>query len=80
MQATVFLAGRGFWLAVCDGTDETVFIHYNEVANNRYLRENDRVEFDAVPNPRKPGKLMGVRVRYLGHVIARQISHPAVQS
>lgn len=54
------------------------FIHIDAVENQRYLKVNDRVSFDIAPNPDRPGKTMAVNVKYLGRVIARQVSGAAV--
>lgn len=69
MQGTIITSGRGFWFLVCDGTDETLFLHHTEVVGNRYLRENDRIAFEVAPNPRKPGQRMAVHAQWIGRLI-----------
>jgi cold shock CspA family protein len=74
-QATItFVSGKGWFFAERDDDSSAVFIHQNEVENNRYLKVNDRVEFDLAENPKRPGKICAVAVRYIGHTIARQVS------
>ena len=69
MLGTILSAGAGFWFAVTDDTSETVFVHHSQVANNRFLRANDRIEFEIADNPRKPGQKQALAVRYIGHVV-----------
>jgi cold shock CspA family protein len=81
MQGTItFSSGKGWYFARNDATDTTIFVHANEVENQRFLRVDDRISFDEAPSPKKPGHTMAVRVKYLGHTIARQISDPAARS
>jgi cold shock CspA family protein len=72
--------GNGVWFLECDGTSQTVFCHHSNVANSRYLHVNDRVEFELAPNPRKPGQVQAVNVRFVGRNIARQTSGMGAQS
>lgn len=58
---------------------EIVFIPQVNVEGNRFLRPNDRVSCEVIDNSRKPGKLIGIHVKYLGHVLARQVSDSAVR-
>jgi cold shock CspA family protein len=67
-------SGRGFFWAETDSTSQSVFIHLNQVKDRRQLHPLDRVKFDLEPNPKKPGEMQGVRVEYIGRVIARQIA------
>jgi cold shock CspA family protein len=70
--------GKGWWIVECDGTSECLFVHHSEVANNRYLHIGDRIKFDSVPNPRKPGQNRAINVTWIARTIARQTSAPAV--
>jgi cold shock CspA family protein len=73
-EATVtFVSGKGWYFARL-ANDTAVFIHANNVENQRFLKVDDRVSLDLVPSPKKPNQQMGVNVKYLGHTIARQVS------
>jgi cold shock CspA family protein len=74
-QGTVaFVSNKGWYFARDHATQSSVFVHQNEVENQRYLKVDDRIEFDLVPSTRDPAKTMAGNVKYLGHTIARQIS------
>jgi cold shock CspA family protein len=81
MQGTItFVSNKGWYFARNDATDTAIFVHANHVENQRFLRVDDRISFDEAPSNKKPGHLMAVNVKYLGHTIARQVSDPAVRS
>lgn len=69
---------KGFVWCETDVTHQSVFVHQSEVENQRVLHVRDRVEFELGPNPRKPGQVCGLRVRFLGHIVARQVSDAGV--
>ena len=74
-QGTILTkTNRGCSWAEVDDTHECVFVHITSTAHNRILYPDDRVEFDIVENPLKPGKRMAIHVQWIGHVVARQIS------
>jgi len=76
-----FASGKGWYFAEKTDDSTSVFVHQNDIIGGRLLKVDDRIEFaDLVPNPRRPGKVCAVKVRYLGHPIARQVSDQAVQS
>jgi cold shock CspA family protein len=80
MQGRItFSSGKGWYFAESDADHSAVFVHQNQVENNRYLQIDDRIEFDIAPNPKKPGKTNAVNVKYLGHTVARQTSGEAVR-
>ena len=80
-QGTVtFVSGKGWFFAERDDNSSTVFVHQNDVENQRYLKINDRIEFAVVPSRTTPGKTQAANVRYLGHTIARQRRDAGVQS
>lgn len=65
-------SGRGFFWCEADITHQSLFVHQSQVKNRRHLHVNDRVKFDVEPNPRRLGELQGVRVEWIGFVVARQ--------
>lgn len=73
-----FVSGKGWFFAERDDDSSAVFIHQNEVEKQRFLKVDDRVEFDIAPSLTQPGKTQGVNVRYIGHHIAIQRSGKAV--
>lgn len=81
MQGTIVSeTNHGWWIVEADGTSESIFVHYSQVAGNRYLHVGDRIKFDSEPNPRKTGQNRAVRVEWIGRNIARQKGFAAVQS
>ena len=71
MQGIVrFVSSKGWYFAECVSNQSSVFVHQKDVANNRYLRVDDRIEFDLSENPKHPGKMCAINVNYLGHSIA----------
>ena len=77
MQGTIVLeSGKGWWIVEADITSEALFVHHSAVANHRYLHVGDRIQFERVPNLRKPGQNQAVNVTYVGKTIARQTSAP----
>jgi cold shock CspA family protein len=74
-----FVSGKGWFFAENDADHGAIFIHQKSVEKQRYLKVDDRVEFELADNPRRPGEICGVNVRYVGHTIARQVSDPAVR-
>lgn len=74
-------SGRGFYWAEAEDTHQSVFIHQNDVKDQRVLHVGDRIRFDLAPNPARPGQFHGARAEYLGHIVARQLgSAPGGQS
>ena len=74
-------SNRGFVFIEADETHQNVFCHISQVKDDRCLHIGDRVSFDIVPNPTKPGTTMAGNVVYRGRTIARQTSDTkAVQS
>ncbi|GEM_PF-6703310 len=45
---------------------QVIFIPQKLVETNRWLQPGDVVLCDVVPNPKKPGWLVGTNVRYVG--------------
>lgn len=80
LGAITYVSGKGWYFARNDADDTAVFVHANQVEKQRFLRVADRISFDLVPSPLKPGQMMAANVKYLGHTIVRQTSGPAVQS
>lgn len=78
-QGIIVFEGKGWWIAEVDGTSEAVFVHHSQIPSNRYLHANDRIEFSIAPNPRKPGQNEARDVRFIGRVVARQVSDRAVK-
>ena len=70
---------RGYWFIEQDQTRDSLFVHQSHVKDHKVLHLNDRVRFNVVPNPRKPGEFMATDVEIIGHTIAIQRS-AAVQS
>lgn len=68
-----FVSGRGWFFAERDGDSSAIFVHQNQVEHQRYLKVDDRIQFDLGPNPKNPERLCAVNVKYLGHTLARQI-------
>jgi cold shock CspA family protein len=69
-----FDSHRGFYFAVTvDENPISVFVHQTNVENQRALRVDDRVSFELAPSRTLPGKMEAAAVRYLGHLIARQV-------
>ena len=80
-QAIVtFVSDHGWFFAERLDDSSRVFVHQNDVENQRYLKVNDRIEFEIGPSRTIPGKTCAVNVRYLGHLIARQVGDQMVQS
>jgi cold shock CspA family protein len=75
-----FVSGKGWFFAENLADNSAVFVHQNQVENKRYLKVDDRISFDVVPSTTHPGQTMAANVKFLGHVIARQVSDKAVQS
>ena len=69
-----FASGKGWYFAENLADHSCVFIHQNNVENHRYLKVDDRIQFDSAPSSHTQGKAMAVNVKYLGHNIARQTS------
>jgi cold shock CspA family protein len=69
-----FVSGRGWFFAENLADHSGVFIHQQDVENQRYLRVDDRIQFDIVPSRKHPDKSQAANVKYLGRVIARQTS------
>lgn len=67
-------SGRGYFWVEADTTHASYYIHIANVKNRRHLHALDRVKFDIELNPRRRGEMQGVRVEYLGHIMARQTS------
>jgi cold shock CspA family protein len=57
---------KGFVFLEADDTHQSVFCHISQVEGERCLHLNDRVSFDIVSNPIKPGTTMAGNVVYLG--------------
>jgi cold shock CspA family protein len=57
---------KGFVFLDADGTHQSVFCHISQVKDDRCLHTGDRVSFDIIPNPIKPGTTMAGNVVYLG--------------
>ena len=69
-----YASGKGWCFVERDSDSSTIFVFPGDVENNRLLRVNDRVEFDVIPSRKFPGKVQAANVKYLGHLIARQVS------
>jgi hypothetical protein len=73
-----FDSGRGFFWCEQDLIHTSVFIYQSNVKNRRQLHLADKVKFDLEPNPKRPDEMQGVRVEYIGRIIARQTSAPGI--
>ncbi len=71
-----FVSNKGWFFAENSADHSAVFVHQNQVENQRYLRVDDRISFDLVPSNKNPGKMMAANVKYLGHTVAVQRSAP----
>jgi cold shock CspA family protein len=71
---------KGFVWCETDVTHQAVFIHLSNVEGRRILHKLDRVSFELGLNPKRPGQTQGLNVKYLGHVIARQVSDAVAQA
>ena len=65
---------KGFCFAEADGTSQCVFIHVSQVKGERYLHAGDRIKYDLIPNPLRPGQMMAGNVEWIGREIAKQTS------
>lgn len=74
-----FVSGRGWCFAERDDDSSSIFFHQNQVEHQRYLKVDDRIQFEVGPNPKNPNRLCAVNVKYLGHCVARQSGDPAVR-
>ena len=61
---------KGFCFCEVDETHQSLIIHITQVKDDRCLHTGDRISLDTVPNPERPGQMMGGNVVYLGHTIA----------
>jgi cold shock CspA family protein len=74
-QGTItFVSEKGWFFAKSDSDNSAVFIHQRDVHLRRYLRVDDRVEFDLTPSTKHNGEFQATKVRYIGRLIARQVS------
>jgi cold shock CspA family protein len=69
-----FVSGKGWYFVENSADHSAVFVHQNQVENQRYLKIDDRISFRVVPSTTHLGKTMATDVKYLGHTIARQVS------
>jgi cold shock CspA family protein len=69
-----FVSSKGWFFAEHSEDHSSVFIHQKSVENGRYLRVGDRVSFEVVPSIKHPGNTMAANVKFLGHIITRQVS------
>ena len=69
-----FVSGKGWYFAENSADHSAIFVHQNQVENQRYLKVDDRISFTVSPSTSHPGKTMAINVKYLGHTIARQTS------
>ena len=66
---------KGFvFLETLDDTHQSDFCHISQVKDERCLQVGDRVSFDIISNPIKPGTVMAGNVVYLGHLVPWQTS------
>jgi hypothetical protein len=74
----VAASGRGYWFIEQDQTRDCLFVHQRDVVGKKYLRVNDRVRFNRIPNtnPKYSTGFMAVDVEIIGLTIARQKSAP----
>jgi cold shock CspA family protein len=71
---------KGFvFLETLDDSHQSVFCHISQVNDERCLHTGDRVSFDIIPNPLKPGTVMAGNVVYLGRLITPQYGTKAAQ-
>ena len=70
---------RGFCFCETTETHQSIFIHISQVKDGRCLHPGDRISLETIPNPLRPGQVMGGNVVYLGHIIARQIGEKSVR-
>lgn len=75
-----FVSGKGWYFAENLADHTAIFVHQNQVENQRYLKVGNRISFDIAPSTNNPGKTMAANVKYLGHTIARQGGDKGVQS
>ena len=80
MQGTIdFVSGKGWFFAHADD-DTCVFVPQRAVEGRRYLRIDDRIQFDVIPSKKENGQFEATNVKYLGHIIAVQRSAPPAGS
>jgi cold shock CspA family protein len=73
-----FVSDKGWYFAENSTDHSRTFIHINDVENLRYLKVDDRISFDVIPNSDRPGKTKAVNVKYLGHIVNAQFGTKAV--
>jgi len=69
-----YVSGKGWFFAENLSDHTAIFVHQNQVENQRFLKVGDRISFTVAPSVKTPGKTMAVDVKYLGHTITRQTS------
>lgn len=75
----VAASGRGYWFIEQDQTRDCLFVHQRDVVGKKYLRVNDRVRFNVIPNPQSKScstDHMAVDVEIIGLTIARPARSP----
>jgi cold shock CspA family protein len=73
-QGIITFASQKGWFFAENLTDHTaIFVHQVDVENQRYLKVDDRISFTIIPSRKTPGKTQAGDVKYLGHVVARQV-------
>jgi len=68
----VFNSGKGYWFADADTTHDRIYIHQKDVVRKRFLKVDDRIQYDLAPSLTQPGEERAVHVKVIGHVIAIQ--------
>jgi cold shock CspA family protein len=69
-----FDSSRGYSFCELEDTHQSIYVHISQVKDGRCLHVGDRISLDVVPNPKRPGQMMGGNVVYIGRIIARQTS------
>lgn len=68
-----YSSGKGWFFAESDD-GRNIFVHQSTVEGHRFLHVDDRISFEIIENPNRPGRLLAQSVKYLGHTIAVQRS------
>jgi len=79
MNGTVLKWDRkvGYGWAVPDDLTADVFLHHSQLPPNRkYLNEDDRISYEMGTHD---GKLCAINIRFIGHVIGRQVGEKAAR-
>ena len=73
------VSGRGWFFCKCDEDQSGVFVAQKNIEKRRYLQVDDRISFDRIPSTKNPNDFEAINVKYLGHIVARQIGSEVKQ-